>query len=118
MLLLVSGAAVTGCGGDSPGEAPTATTTVTETTGAPAEPEEPTEQGVLPDLTGKDLQTAQDTAQAHGFYDLASSDATGAGRYQVLDRNWMVCSQDPAPGQHPTDTAVVFSVVKSGESCP
>lgn len=84
----------------------------------PKETQTTAEQGVLPDLTGKDLQTAQDAAQARGFYDLASSDATGEGRYQVLDRNWMVCSQTPGPGQHPTDTTVTFSVVKIGESCP
>ncbi|MET9835232.1 PASTA domain-containing protein [Streptomyces sp. NPDC006385] len=77
-----------------------------------------TEQGNLPDLTGKSLQEAQDTAQANGFYLLTSSDATGRDRAQVVDRNWMVCSQVPAPGQHPRDVTVNFSVVRFGESCP
>jgi len=119
VFLLLCSAGVAACGGDaSPDKAPTATATVTHTTKVPAETEAATKQGDLPDLTGEDLQTAQDTAQAHGFYDLASSDATGEGRNQVLDRNWVVCSQNPGPGQHRTDAAIAFSVVKIGESCP
>ncbi|MEU1863724.1 hypothetical protein ABZ535_15750 [Streptomyces gardneri] len=64
-----------------------------------------------------DLQLAQDTAQAAGFYALASSDATGQGRMQVLDRNWVVCSQTPASGQQPTDITVTLLVVKDNETC-
>ncbi|MFD5624851.1 MULTISPECIES: PASTA domain-containing protein [unclassified Streptomyces] len=78
-----------------------------------AEPETAT----LPDMTGKVLQTAQDEAQALGFYGLTSSDATGAGRFQVLDRNWRVCSQTPEPGVHPVETTVDFATVKLTESC-
>ncbi|WP_306963818.1 PASTA domain-containing protein [Streptomyces afghaniensis] len=119
-------AGATACGnGESPSETPTPTSTtetVTETTEAPRETETTTEtaaeQGNLPDLTGKSLQEAQDTAQANGFYVLTSDDATGRNRLQVLDRNWTVCSQTPAPGQHPTDVTVNFSVVRLGESCP
>ncbi|MEV6250653.1 PASTA domain-containing protein [Streptomyces sp. NPDC051742] len=109
---------VTACGGGSP---PSETPTVTET-GTTAAPEVTTpdagEQGKLPNMVGMDLQLAQDTSQAAGFYGLASTDATGAGRLQVIDRNWVVCSQDPAAGQHPTNTTVTFSVVKDDESCP
>lgn len=75
------------------------------------------ETATLPDMTGKDLQAAQDAAQEAGFYVLTSSDATGQGRMQVLDRNWTVCSQTPAAGDHPTDTTVNFDAVKTGESC-
>jgi hypothetical protein len=48
----------------------------------------------------KDLQTAQDTMQAAGFYNLGSADGTGQGRAQVADRNWVVIAQS-ARG-HPT----------------
>ncbi|WP_406393361.1 hypothetical protein OG806_22650 [Streptomyces sp. NBC_00882] len=69
-------------------------------------------------MVGKSLQDAQDTAQAHGFFLLDSTDATGMDRFQVLDRNWVVCSQVPEPGKHPTDATGTFDVVKIGESCP
>ncbi|MCX4671830.1 PASTA domain-containing protein [Streptomyces sp. NBC_01381] len=119
MSLLLCFAGATACGGDdSPGETPTPTKTVTETTEAPAETEPAAEQAVLPNLVGKSLQDAQDTAQANGFYLLDSRDATGMDRFQVLDRNWVVCSQMPEPGRHPTDVTVTFDVVKDDESCP
>jgi hypothetical protein len=38
-------------------------------------------------VVGVDLQFAQDTMQAAGFYNLDSRDATGAGRMQLIDRN-------------------------------
>lgn len=76
------------------------------------------ETAQLPDLTGETLQAAQDAAQAAGFYGLTSSDATGASRMQLLDRNWQVCSQTPPAGSHPTDTIVDFSTVKTEETCP
>lgn len=72
----------------------------------------------LPDMRGKGLQSAQDQAQAAGFRHLASHDALGRGRAQVLDRNWKVCSQTPEPGEHPTGTKVDFAAVKLEESCP
>ncbi|CAL9570877.1 hypothetical protein SUDANB105_04821 [Streptomyces sp. enrichment culture] len=72
----------------------------------------------LPDMTGSQLQRAQDRAQSAGFTNLTSEDATGQGRAQVWDRNWRVCSQDPEPGEAEPDTLVVFLVVKEGESCP
>ncbi|MER6820190.1 PASTA domain-containing protein [Streptomyces cellulosae] len=72
----------------------------------------------LPDMVGKGLQSAQDEAQAVGFYFLTSHDALGRGRNQILDRGWKVCSQTPEPGAHPTDTEVEFGAVKLEESCP
>ncbi|MFI6335121.1 PASTA domain-containing protein [Streptomyces sp. NPDC050535] len=92
--------------------APAATPSVDEETPAAEQ-----ETATLPDMTGKVLQTAQDEAQALGFYSLTSSDATGAGRFQVLDRNWQVCSQNPEPGEHPVDTTIDFATVKLTESC-
>ncbi|MEU6592534.1 hypothetical protein ABZ923_25465 [Streptomyces sp. NPDC046881] len=75
-------------------------------------------QKELPNMTGSQLQAAQDRAQSAGFTNLSSEDATGRGRAQVWDRNWRVCSQDPEPGAADPDTLVVFQVVKQGESCP
>lgn len=107
---------VAACSSDSSNEEPTPTKTVTET------PSEDTggdsEQGTLPDMAGKDLQAAQDEAQANGFYVLDSTDATGEGRLQLYDRNWVVCSQTPEAGKHPTDVTVTFDAVKQGETCP
>ncbi|MCX4908480.1 PASTA domain-containing protein [Streptomyces sp. NBC_00878] len=87
----------------------------------PSVEEEPSaaeaETAMLPDMTGKVLQAAQDEAQALGFYSLTSSDATGQGRFQAFDRNWKVCSQTPEPGEHPVDTTIDFATVKLSESC-
>ncbi|MGX1909013.1 PASTA domain-containing protein [Streptomyces phaeochromogenes] len=79
--------------------------------------EKKAETAALPDVVGKDLQAAQDEAQAAGFYALDDQDASGQNRLQVLDRNWTVCKQEPAAGTHPTDTPVVLYAVKDTETC-
>jgi hypothetical protein len=81
-----------------------------------AEPAPPA--AALPDLVGKGLQTAEDEAQAAGFFALTSHDALGQRRDQVLDREWTVCFQDPAPGPAPGSTLVVLGAVRLGEACP
>jgi beta-lactam-binding protein with PASTA domain len=53
----------------------------------------------VPNEIGKNHQAAQDDMQAHGLYNLAEEDATGRGRMLILDRNWKVVSQSPAPGE-------------------
>lgn len=72
----------------------------------------------LPNMVGKGLQSAQDQAQAAGFFSLTSHDALGRARMQAFDRNWKVCSQTPKPGNTSTDTTVDFGAVKLNESCP
>lgn len=79
--------------------------------------EQQPEDGELPGMVGENLQFAQDSAQAAGFYVLDDQDASGLGRFQVMDRNWTVCSQEPGPGTYPVDTKVTFYAVKTGESC-
>ncbi|MFF8563970.1 hypothetical protein ACF06N_03285 [Streptomyces albidoflavus] len=79
--------------------------------------EQQPEDGELPGMVGENLQFAQDSAQAAGFFLLDDQDATGLGRLQVMDRNWRVCSQEPGPGTYPVDTKVTFYAVKVGESC-
>ncbi|WP_405648083.1 hypothetical protein [Streptomyces uncialis] len=76
------------------------------------------EIATLPDMTGKGLQTAQDEAQAAGFFGLVSHDALGRGRLQALDRNWKVCNQTPRPGEHSIESDIDFGAVKLEEQCP
>ncbi|WP_220182845.1 PASTA domain-containing protein [Sphaerisporangium album] len=71
---------------------------------------------VLPNVVGMNLQAAQDKLQATGFYVLNDKDATGQGRFQVLDRNWVVTQQTPGAGQKlPTDTLITLYAKKYGE---
>jgi hypothetical protein len=53
------------------------------------------------------------------FYISSSADATGEGRMQLVDSNWVVCSQNVAPGETVTeDVDVIFYVDKDDEACP
>ncbi len=76
---------------------------------------------VMPDATGMDLQAAQDVLQdvsGDMFYFSSSEDASGEGRMQLVDSNWIVCSQNIEPGATVTeDLNVIFYVVKDDESC-
>lgn len=73
----------------------------------------------VPNFVGMGLQAAQDHAQEQGLFMLTSHDATGAGRAQVLDRNWRVCSQTPAAGSSVSaEETVDFGAVKLEETCP
>lgn len=73
----------------------------------------------MPSLVGENLQLAQDKLQALGSYLLDQEDAAGLGRMQVLDSNWQVCEQNPAPGKTvPVETIVLLASVKLAERCP
>jgi hypothetical protein len=73
-------------------------------------------RGVVPDVVCKDLQSAQDSLQAAGFYNLRSVDATGEGRVQVVDRNWVVTAQSVAPGvRSAMGTRIVLRTLRTGE---
>ena len=76
----------------------------------------------MPDLTGGDLQTAQDAVQSVSNGEIFFSDShdvSGQGREQILDSGWQVCTQDPAPGSTITpDTSIDFGVVRESEQCP
>ncbi|MGW1469130.1 hypothetical protein ACWCPT_32885 [Streptomyces sp. NPDC002308] len=81
--------------------------------------DEPAESKAVPDFVGMGLQSAQDAAQAEGFYLLKSHDSAGRDRMQALDRNWKVCSQNFAAGKNvPVDTELDFGAVKLEEECP
>lgn len=96
------------------------TTAATTPTAAPSVSTAPaaSKAGPLPNLIGKGLQSAQDTAQAAGFFVLKSHDALGRGRHQILDRDWKVCTQTPAAGTRPVNGTVDLGAVKLAESCP
>ena len=62
------------------------------------------------------LQAAQDLIQEAGVFFSRSKDATGKGRAQIMDRNWVVVAQTPAPGEPIGEGDAVLSVVKIGEA--
>jgi beta-lactam-binding protein with PASTA domain len=72
--------------------------------------------GVVPDVVCMNLQDAQDTLQRAGFFDLHSDDGTGAGRHQILDRDWVVIAQSVAAGTKSGPlTKITLTAVKYGE---
>lgn len=87
---------------------------------APSEKDEkPAESKAVLNFVGMGLQSAQDKAQAEGFYLLKSHDSAGRDRLQAFDRNWKVCSQNYAAGKTiPVDTELDFGTVKLDEACP
>ena len=74
----------------------------------------------MPDVICMNLQAAQDEIQDHGVFFSKSVDATGNGRRQILDRNWIVVDQDPKAGEKIGEGDAVLSVVKTDEpnDCP
>src|SRR5450759_918961 len=111
--VLASLGVVSGCGSSTPTTPPAVITQTVTVTPAPPEPSpsatpvatpaEPSTSSALevftmPNLVGENLQLAQDKLQALGSYLMDQQDAAGLGRIQVLDTNWRVCTQKPAPG--------------------
>jgi hypothetical protein len=80
----------------------------------------PTEAAMkMPNIVGMTVQDAQDLLQSKGSYSMDQQDATGMGRWLLLDDNWKVCSQRPAPGARFTSsTRVRVNAVKLHETCP
>lgn len=72
----------------------------------------------MPRVVCMNLQDAQDTIQNAGVFFSRSEDATGQGRRQVLDRNWIVVAQTPTAGSPVDEGEAVLSVVKIGEDSP
>jgi hypothetical protein len=89
----------------------------------PAPTSSPTSAGVdfaMASLVGLDLQSAQNTIQTFGVFFSVSHDLLGS-RNQVLDSNWVVCTQNIAAGQRVTGDAegqIDLGVVMREDSCP
>lgn len=75
----------------------------------------------MPDLVGSNLQDAQNAVQDLTDFEIAvttSHDSTGAGRQQVVDRNWKVCSQSVPPDTTITKGSEIdFGAVQLDEDC-
>jgi len=72
--------------------------------------------GTVPGVVCMNLQDAQDALRKSGFLDLRSTDGSGQGRFQVLDRDWLVTAQSVKAGTSPgLLTRIVLTVVKYGE---
>lgn len=69
----------------------------------------------MPNVTCTNLQDAQDLIQEAGVFFSRSEDASGQGRHQIRDSNWVVLSQDPPPGTPIDEFEAVLAVVKYGE---
>jgi hypothetical protein len=69
----------------------------------------------MPAVVCMNLQAAQDLIQTAGVFYSRSEDATGRGRMQLVDRNWVVVAQTPAPGEPVGEGEAVLAVVEVGE---
>ncbi|MGW5249777.1 hypothetical protein ACWEQN_39550 [Streptomyces sp. NPDC004129] len=93
-------------------------TAATSSNASSGDSKSPTKKTV-PNFVGMGLQSAQDTAQAAGFYSLKSHDSAGRARHQILDRDWKVCFQNVKAGTvTSTDSELDFGAVKLTETCP
>ncbi len=70
----------------------------------------------MPDVICMNLQDAQNEIQDHGVILSRSVDATGEGRSQIIDSNWVVVDQSPAAGTAIEEGDAELSVVKYGET--
>lgn len=96
-------------------------TTAAPTTAAPttAPPTTAAPGALMPDVVCMNLQDAQDLIQSEtGVFLSLSEDATGQGRNQVIDSNWVVVDQRPAVGTPIGEGDAVLSAVKLDEPNP
>lgn len=69
----------------------------------------------MPPVVCMNLQSAQNAIQAAGVFYSRSADASGEGRMQVNDSNWIVVAQDPPAGTLIGEGDALLSAVKIGE---
>ena len=98
------------------GEADSVPDESTDTDGANPLGGDSPEDRLMPDVICMNLQDAQDEIQDHGVFLSGSVDATGQGRNQIIDSNWVVVDQSPAPGSPIGEGDAELSVVKNGET--
>jgi hypothetical protein len=70
----------------------------------------------VPAVAGQPLELAKSALLAVGFS--GHSRDVLRDRVQLVDSNWTVCTQDPAPGPATRGTVVELGVVKDSEVCP
>jgi hypothetical protein len=101
--------ALSGCG-DIDSRSPTTATGVTAAMVS--------DVSLMPDVVCWNLQDAQDEIQRAGKFWSRSQDATGAGRHQIVDSNWLVVAQEPPAGAPIGDSDPLLYVVKYDEPNP
>ncbi|MDP3950526.1 GYF domain-containing protein [Microbacterium sp.] len=88
---------------------PTPTPTPKRTSAEP----KPTRSSVrVADAIGINYQDAQDLWRSQGLWVLPAEDATGTHRLPIIDSNWYVVDQDPAPGTRVKTGGDVRATVK------
>ncbi|MGC0366160.1 hypothetical protein ABH922_004144 [Rhodococcus sp. 27YEA15] len=97
---------------------PVVITPEASTTGAPPPAAPAPAAALMPNVVCMNLQAAQNKIQDAGVFYSRSKDATGAGRRQVVDSNWVVVAQNPSPGTPFGEGDAVLSAVKIGEPNP
>lgn len=115
--LVLSGAVLTGCELEEEASVqaePSGAAEPADASGSPLGGDDPQDK-VMPDVLCMDLQAAQDEIQDHGVLLSGSTDATGQGRNQIIDSNWVVVDQFPAPGTPIGEGDAELYVVKDGE---
>ncbi|WP_081605971.1 PASTA domain-containing protein [Rhodococcus sp. AW25M09] len=69
----------------------------------------------MPSVVCMNLQTAQNAIQSAGVFYSRSVDASGDGRMQINDSNWIVVAQEPPAGTLIDEGDALLSAVKIGE---
>ena len=70
---------------------------------------------VMPDVLCLSLQEAQDLIQDQGVFYSQSEDASGKGRKQLVDSNWIVVEQNLESGTPFSEGDAVLGVIKDDE---
>ena len=71
---------------------------------------------LMPNVICMGLQEAQDEIQDRGVFYSRSEDATGQGRMQLWDRNWIVIRQSPRAGTPIDEGDAILYVMKKSEN--
>ncbi|WP_333742714.1 hypothetical protein [Streptomyces ardesiacus] len=84
----------------------------------PAKDEKPpsAEGGKMPDFKGKSVKAARGALDSGTS--ITVNDASADDRMVLMESNWQVCTQNPAPGTALNGQPVEITAVKFGESCP
>ncbi|MFJ2439428.1 PASTA domain-containing protein [Streptomyces sp. NPDC087658] len=80
------------------------------------EKEPEAEGGKMPDLGGTSVKAARGALGPSTS--ITVTDASADSRMVLMESNWQVCTQDPAPGKALNGQPVELTAVKFEESCP